>query len=279
MLADEGLKYSALNTARSALSSVLDKTEGYFVGQHPNVCALVRGVYNTNPPKPRYTTTWDVNKVFQVLLKWGPNDKLDLRQLTFKTTMLLFLVTSQRGQTISLLPLKGLRVGKKLVFAMGDLTKHLRVGDPLETIVLEPYPKEPLLCVVTTVKDYIIRTKDLRCPETGQYLILSYDVPYHSVKTTTLGRYVTEVLKQAGINADEFSKHSCRGASTSKAEALGASALQIMKHARWRSVTSFAKHYRKNIDKHEDDVPNMLLDDAVKRCKTQQKKAAKKKAS
>lgn len=272
-LAQGGLLYSGMNTARSALSSVLDEIDGVPVGKHRLVCDLVKGVYNAAPPEPRYTQFWDVNPVFKLLLAWGNNEKMDLQRLTFKVTMLLFLVTSARGQTIANLPVRRLKVSDKLVFCMDSLLKHQRQGDPLETVVLEPYPDVPQLCVVETVLDYIIRTKDIRDPVEGHYLILSYDRPHKSVGVTTLGRYMSTVLELAGIDTEKFSLHSSRGATTSKAEQLGASAVQLMKHAHWKSIVSFAKHYRKDIQQDENPIPKMLLDNAVKKVKTQKRKA------
>ena len=33
------------------------------VGQHISVCNLMTGVFNKNPPKPKYTFIWNVEKV------------------------------------------------------------------------------------------------------------------------------------------------------------------------------------------------------------------------
>ena len=43
-LALKGLGYGAINTARSALATILPVYEGYTFGKHPIVCALVKGV-------------------------------------------------------------------------------------------------------------------------------------------------------------------------------------------------------------------------------------------
>ena len=50
--------YSAIATARSALSSVVS-INGVKFGDHPAVRKCMKGVYNIVSPEPRYTNTWD----------------------------------------------------------------------------------------------------------------------------------------------------------------------------------------------------------------------------
>ena len=43
----DGYQYRTLNVYRSALSSVLPTVDGIPVGQHSDVCKVMRGVYNS----------------------------------------------------------------------------------------------------------------------------------------------------------------------------------------------------------------------------------------
>ena len=95
LLSNKGLGYGAVNTARCALSTLLPDFDNKSFGNHPYVCWLVKGSYQRNPPKPRYAPFWDVNKVFELFKRWGPNKDLTLKELTLKLTMLLLLVSSQ----------------------------------------------------------------------------------------------------------------------------------------------------------------------------------------
>ena len=102
-LFDQGLTYSAINCARSALSSYVSLDDGSVVGQNPLVCRLLKGVFQSRPPKPKYTEVWDVQVVLTYLATLHPVESLTLKQLTLKLVMLLLLVSGQRGQTIHLL--------------------------------------------------------------------------------------------------------------------------------------------------------------------------------
>lgn len=52
----QGLQHSSINTIRSAVSMTHNPVEGTPIGQHPSVSRLMRGIHNTHPPKPRYTS-------------------------------------------------------------------------------------------------------------------------------------------------------------------------------------------------------------------------------
>ena len=64
-----GIGHSALNTARSAVSALCSTNDGVHVplGTHPLVRRFMKGVFNLRPTKPRYSVTWDVNKVLDYI--------------------------------------------------------------------------------------------------------------------------------------------------------------------------------------------------------------------
>ena len=64
--------------------------DGVAVGQHPLTISLMAGVFNLNPPRPRYEETWDVGLVL-AHLRTLPNDGLSLKNLARKLACLLAL--------------------------------------------------------------------------------------------------------------------------------------------------------------------------------------------
>ena len=64
-LAEEQIRvgYSALNTTRSAISAYHNKCYGVPIGQHELIKDIMESALKNKPPKPRYTSTWDVNQV------------------------------------------------------------------------------------------------------------------------------------------------------------------------------------------------------------------------
>ena len=62
-LYQEGKQYRTINTAQSVISMTQDLVDGLRVGQHPITIRFIRGIFNSRPPAPTYTTTWDVDRV------------------------------------------------------------------------------------------------------------------------------------------------------------------------------------------------------------------------
>ena len=67
VLYQQGLTYSAVNTARSALSSYITLENGTYVGKHPLVSQLMKGIFKEKPPRTKYTEIWDVSIVLSHL--------------------------------------------------------------------------------------------------------------------------------------------------------------------------------------------------------------------
>ena len=66
-LFESGIGYSGINTARSALSSVLKPVDGITFGAQESVKRFLKGVYEARPSSPRYAETWDMSKVLNYL--------------------------------------------------------------------------------------------------------------------------------------------------------------------------------------------------------------------
>ena len=88
-LYEQGQQYSSLNTARSALSSVIVLSGDVPAGKHPLVCRFLKGVFQERPALPRYVDTWDVSLVLNYLKAQYPLQELGLKELTLKLAMLM----------------------------------------------------------------------------------------------------------------------------------------------------------------------------------------------
>lgn len=64
---------------------------------------FLKGVFNLQPPVPRYKEVWNVSIVLRFLKTLSPVASLSLKNLSLKLVMLLSLLTAQRGQTLHLL--------------------------------------------------------------------------------------------------------------------------------------------------------------------------------
>ena len=77
------LGYSAVNTARSALSTFIT-IDGLNSGDHPLVSRFMPGACNQNPALPRYSETRDPQVVITYLQTFPDLSDITLKQLTLK---------------------------------------------------------------------------------------------------------------------------------------------------------------------------------------------------
>ena len=109
---------------------------------------------------------------------------------------------------------------------------------PLDLI---SYPDDKNLCIFHPLKECISRTAQLR--QNNWNLFISFQKLHLPGTKDTIARWVKTTLKSAGINTEIFAAHSCRGASTSAAQAAGLSLTAIMRSAGWSNAKTFARFY------------------------------------
>ena len=146
------LGYSAVNTARSALSTFIT-IDGVKAGEHPLISRFMTGVFNQNPALPRYVETWDPQIVVSYLESFPDFGDITLKQLALKLAMLLALTTAQRIQTLKALSIADMEVlPDRYVFRINCLLKQTSSkgngSRHLPPVVLKEYSQNKKLCVV-----------------------------------------------------------------------------------------------------------------------------------
>ena len=105
LLKEKDLEYRTIAVYRSAISQTHDLVDSVPLGELPIVSKFMKGVFRTKPPKPKYCSSWNVAKVLDFLRNQELLDKLSLKLLTFKLTVLLALTTSARAHELAALDL------------------------------------------------------------------------------------------------------------------------------------------------------------------------------
>ena len=72
--------------------------------------------------------------------------------------------------------------------------------------------------------------------------------------STTIARWVVNVLKEADVNVSVFSARSTRSAVSSKASDKGLNLAEISKAAGWSNAKAFAMFYKKTISENFGQV-------------------------
>lgn len=94
----------------------------------------------------------------------GDNEVLSLFNLTLKFVMLLALLNGQRTQTLSFFNLDNMHVYEdRIVFCVRNLVKQSRPSYHLKPVtVLARSYSDKMLCVVSCLKVYILKTEQFR---------------------------------------------------------------------------------------------------------------------
>lgn len=196
---------------------------------------------------PRYTFTWDVSTVVQHIKEnMGNSTELSMKNLSLKLVTLLALSNAPRASDLASLDIRFLQLSQEgTTFRIPGLTKTRRSGPP-KTFEVARFGEESL-CPVRTLEQYLDHTRDLRqnSEGDGSALLISIRKPYKAVGAATIGRWIREVLTQAGVDTETFSAHSTRSASTTAAKKQGVSTRDIMNMAGWSRQSTFETYYHK----------------------------------
>ena len=243
-LHNQNLGYSAINTARSALSSILTLQDHRTFGEHPLVTRFLKGIFELKPSLPRYSLVWDVGVVLRYFHSTDYPQAMNLVGLTKKLTSLL--ITAQRCETLVKLDIDNMQeLPDRIVFHIRDKLKTTRLGKHIAPIEFLPYPADGKLCSVAHIREYISHIQSLR---QHQQLLVSYQKPHKAVSNATIGRWVKTTLANAGIDMGTFSAHSSCSASTTCGLLAGIPLKDVLKAGGWSTATTFARHYNKPVD-------------------------------
>ena len=245
---NENKEHSTINSYRSAISTFHAKIDGVPAGQHPMVSRLMQGIFNTRPSKPRYTSVWDVEVVLNHIKNMPPLNELRLTELAGKLAMLMALTNADRASDLHLLDLNLKQIFSHGVrFQIAGLSKTRRSGPPRE-VTYFTFKECEAICPVATLEVYERRTADLHATDRdANPLFIGCVKPHKPVTSSTISRWVRNLMQVSGIDVSIFKSHSTRAASTSAATNLGVSVKDIMKTANWTSESTFKRFYLKPI--------------------------------
>ena len=180
-----------------------------------------------------------------------------LKLLTLKTVMLLALARPSRSVDLAKLDISfGQRSTEGFRFRPAALTKQARQGKKMAEFFYPIFSADPNLCPVRTLEEYIEWTKPLR---KNTQLFISFIKPHGPVTSSTVARWLKEVLSKAGIDTSIFKAHSVRGASTSMAANMGVTVETILGAADWSSESVFRKFYYRSSSNSKSDFATAVL--------------------
>lgn len=253
-LFQEGKQVSTVRNYRSAIASIHKGfNDGTTVGSNPAIVQLLRGMFNSRPPRRRLPPSWSINDVLNSLRKapYEPMHNAPLELLTKKTLFLLATASARRRSEIhALTTRKGfIRFDPQGVHLLPNpdfMTKNEAATFSPEAIFLPSLAaassirEDRLSCPVRALKWYMERTKPVR---SSDKLFLVPRSPYNPASKDTLSRWLVEMITPFADKDDQVRAHSIRAQSTSKAWFRGVPLQDILKAAAWKTPSSFVSCY------------------------------------
>ena len=164
--------------------------------------------------------------------------------LSHKLAMLMALANADRCSDLAALDLDFRTIQQNGVrFVIPGLTKTRRSGPPMEAFY-PSFPDETKLCPVTTLRCYEEKSKSLRKRTQRNTFFISVRKPHKPVTPATIGHWLKNIMKSAGIDTSTFTAHS----TTSKAKRMGTSVMDILKAANWTSESTIGRFYNRPIE-------------------------------
>ncbi|KAB0790526.1 hypothetical protein PPYR_15075 [Photinus pyralis] len=156
---DQGIGYSTICSARSALSLLISPE----VGEDAKVKRLIKGVFNLRAPAPKYNSTWDPGLVLQYLGSLYPNNVISIQLLSVKLITLLALVTAHRLQTFSVIQITNIEhKADGIEIKIPARIKTSSIGNCQPALFLPFFVDKPEVCAASALEMYLSRTKPIR---------------------------------------------------------------------------------------------------------------------
>ena len=230
-LVRQGKSFNQICMARSILSSVINQQQNVNFGNISIVKGYMKGIFENNPTLPKFQFTWNVSLLFNYFRNMQEIQSLDIQKLTQKLVMLMALISGggQRVQTIHSIRISDIKIlNNKVVTPIMSLIKQTKPTKHMAPLCFQTYSKEPRLCVVSHLTEYLKRTKSYR--DTDK-LFLTCIKPYRSASKDIISRWCKSVIKESGISIHSYTSHSSRAAASSYAKFRGASLSTIIQSA------------------------------------------------
>lgn len=187
--------------------------------------------------------------------------QLSDKMLTYKVTILMALTSASRVSALHHLDIRYMVLTEtQCTFTFSKLHKSWKKGATPPAVTFYAYKANENLCVVSTIKEYINRTKEWRIRDNQSQLLLSFINPHREVVSSTIAGSIKNLLCSAGINTEVFKAHSTRSASTSKAGASDLSLPDVMvKWGSWSNESTWQKFYNKKVATPEEKFQSYVF--------------------
>ena len=203
----------------------------------------IHALLNPGTHTPGTLMLW-LNTLFSL----DKNRSLALKVISMKLVTLFALTCPERISALATLDLRHCSIHPEGISFKLTTPRKSGSADKLAEAFFARFDQDKRLCPVECLRQYLKSTRDIRpvIPSSQpDRLFISFIRPHKPVTSTTLGRWLRNFMKAAGIDSQIFKAHSVRGASTTAAANAFVPLSTIMAMADWSSSSTFRTFYYK----------------------------------
>ena len=273
------LSCPAIKGYRSALAQVLIQ-RGVDISSSPEISLLFKNFDQEIPDKTIPTPKWDLNIVLQSLLRapYEPISNCSLKNLTLKTVFLLSLASAKRVSELHglsyLVKWSTDKSSATLTLTHDFIAKTQTPGDPstaYDPVVIPALASsvgqddlETLLCPLRALDWYLRKTSPSRPHCSKLFVSTSSTRNHRPISKNTISHWIRSVIKtayssvpQEDLQLWKVSAHEVRALATSLLFKHNHSIKQVMAAASWRSNSTFASFYLRDLNHQYLDVSSV----------------------
>ena len=149
---------------------------------------FMKRIFHLRSLQPRYTKTWDVNKVLSYLKSVGPNDSLSLEQQILKTAALLTILAGQQIHTLHMLSVIHMeQCLDNVTFNIIGLTKCSKPTKSKQQVVYIAYVEDELLCPIKCIYAYLAQRYEIVAQAFSEFFI-TFGKPHYPASKELHGK-------------------------------------------------------------------------------------------
>ena len=205
---------------------------------------LMKGIYNSRPPQPRYESTWSVERLLPYEETSGRPDFLPFKLLTWRTSTLLALASLLRASELAEIDLSSLSFSDQGASITLRKPRKVQHAGALKRFNIPSLPERENVCTVKCLERYVPRSMKLRS-DSCKTLFICTTFPHGPASKSTIARWIKCFLKEAGIGCNTFKAHSTRSAAASHAWKSGIPIEHVLRMGDWSSVSTFRRFYQR----------------------------------
>ncbi|XP_029471517.1 uncharacterized protein LOC115098760 [Rhinatrema bivittatum] len=264
----KGLSASSLRVQVAALALLRGQVHGRTLSAHPDVVRFLRGAKQLRPPFRSPCPSWSLNLVLKALcsVPFEPIRRATVKDLTLKVVFLVAVASARRVSELQALSCREpfLRItdsGVSLRTVPSFLPKVVSAFHLNQTVDLPSFSEADRslpnyrdlrrLDVRRALLGYLEVTNPFR---KSDHLFVLWGGPRRgqAASKTTIARWLKEAIGSAYLLHGKsvpvgLKAHSTRSQAASWAECSQVSAEDICKAATWKSLHTFARHYRLDV--------------------------------